>query len=101
MLVVCNVCVCDTAIFSAGVWKLGCRAQVQAPPVSYIQYHKTLGHYKSRNPSVSGLFTFFLFSVDRLQTVAHRVGEVITFANDMSLFSPKKHQTNKNKKKTN
>lgn len=66
-------------ILSAGVWKLGCgcRAQVQPPLVSYIQYHKTLSHYKSHNPSVSGPFTFFLFCfvVVCLQTVPLKVGE--------------------------
>lgn len=62
LLVVCNVYVTPLS-FSAGVWKLGCgcRAQVQPPPVSYIQYHKTLSHYKSLYPSVSGPFTFWVY----------------------------------------
>lgn len=57
-------------IGSAGVWKLyrffflGRQARVQAPPVSYIQYQKTLRHYTKATASIQlrdgHIFRFFM-----------------------------------------
>lgn len=48
------------------MWKLGCgcRGQVQPPPVSYIQFHKTLSYYRSQSLSLWAIHILGLPSKD-------------------------------------